>query len=158
MSVQSKSNETIGSMSHGNKSVTTRKASNVVSRLPEVLDDDESEDEDEPGDDDSDSSVSDDEESAVAPQIEYQESNAEISTSGPFLWYDRFVREGDFCIDYACRMIECDPTETYANTQIALADFTHLEGTGQVEHGEVEAVQKRNEEETEEGKPKKRKS
>ncbi|CAJ1965135.1 unnamed protein product [Cylindrotheca closterium] len=155
LSVQSKSNETLGS-THGNQSVTTRKASNLVSSnrvysLPEVDENDES---DHSGYSDSDSSVSDDEESAVAPQIEYKESNVDINTSGPFRWYDRFVREGDFCIDYACRVIECDPTATYANAQLAVAGFTHLEGTGEVEPEEVQAK----EEKLEEEKPKKRKS
>lgn len=135
-------------------------ASNLVFDLPKV-DDDVKEVVDEAVEDhasDSDSSVSEGEESAegISPQVEYQESNAKINTSGPFQWFDRIVREGDFCIDYACRMIECDPTETYAQTRVALAEITTLEIT--TEQKESDVVMNTEEEKPGNGKPKKRKS
>lgn len=170
MSTQSKSSRTIGSMSRGDRSATTRKASNVISDLPEAsnlvfdlpkVDVDVKEVVDEDVEDrasDSDSSVSEGEESVevVSPQVEYQESNTKINTSGPFQWFDRIVREGDFCIDYACRMIECDPTETYAQTRTALAEITTLEVT--TEEKEIDVVKHTEEDKPGNDKPKKRKS
>jgi len=114
----------------GDRSTKTKKISNLLSDVPEI----------EELDSDSSCSVSDDEEESQDPHIEYKETNANIDSSGSFEWFDRFVREGDFCIDYACRMIECDPSDMYMQTKTNVANFTHLVGAGEVECSESEDV------------------
>ena len=141
-------------MSNANKSAATRKASNakkvattkraanvMVPDLPDLADAS-----------DSDSYVSeDDDELEVSPEIEYQESDSNSTMK----WIDRFIREGDFCIDYAFRLMDCDPTEMYAQTKAAMLGTTHpdeTENEAEQEDGKKVEVEK-----PEEEKPKKRK-